>query len=281
MSGERRAQPRVVACLPAWNAAAFIRPVLDSLAAQTWPNLAIRISVDAGDDDTAAICRAFADRHANATVACQASRLGWIGNARWLLKDLSGDYAFFAFHDDPLHPTYVERLVAALEANPRAVLAFSDVESNIGGFSYGDLEGITDRFERARRILLPSGPWWVPNRGLFRTAAARQLGGPRRHWGGEYGADWPWLLRLALLGEFVRVPEPLISKAFRTDGLSATWTKSRWRRLAVRLALLGAIREAGFPPRQELSLHAQRLVLWLREEYWRVRRRSDAHGRAL
>ena len=32
------------------------------------------------------------------------------------------------------------------------------------------------------------------------------------HLAGEYKADWPWLLQLALLGEFIHIPEPLIRK---------------------------------------------------------------------
>ncbi len=48
----------------------------------------------------------------------QPVRLGWIGNANALLRAAAGDYVFFAFHDDPLQPDYVERLVDALERAP-------------------------------------------------------------------------------------------------------------------------------------------------------------------
>jgi glycosyltransferase involved in cell wall biosynthesis len=51
---------RVVACMPAWNAATFIEPVLESLAAQTYQDLQIVISVDACNDGTAELCEAFA-----------------------------------------------------------------------------------------------------------------------------------------------------------------------------------------------------------------------------
>ena len=265
--------PRVVACMPAWNAAGFIAPVLDSLAAQTYRNLQILISVDTCADGTAELCEAFAAGHAHVRVLRQPARLGWIGNSNALLAAAEGDCAFFAFHDDPLRPTYVARLVEALETHPDAVLAFCDIESNIGPFSYRELDGVTDRYERARRILLQLGPWWVPNRGLFRLPAARQLGGVQRHLAGEYGADWPWLLRLALLGMFVRVPQSLLHKTFRPESLSATWRKGLWRRLALRLACLSVIRQAGFPWRQTVELHRARLWLWLMEEWWQLARR--------
>jgi glycosyltransferase involved in cell wall biosynthesis len=260
--------------MPAWNAEAFIEPVLASLAAQTYPNLDLIVSVDACSDRTGDICEAFAATRPRVRVIRQPERLGWIGNANALLRAAAGEYVFFAFHDDPLQPQYVEQLVAALECAPDAVLAFCDVDSNLGPFRYDVLEGIGDRFERARRVLLQRGPWWVPNRGLMRVDAVQQLGGMRRHRAGEVAADLPWLLRLALLGSFVRVPAPLISKRFRDAGLSASWQKDTCRRLAVVLACLDVIRCAGFGRLRTLRLYAEAAVFALRREFWYLRHRS-------
>ena len=44
------------------------------------------------------------------------------------MANARGELMFFAFHDDVVAPTYVEKLVAALADNERAVLAFSDME---------------------------------------------------------------------------------------------------------------------------------------------------------
>lgn len=268
---ERR--PRVTACVPAWNAAAFIGPVLASLAAQTYPDLDVLISVDACSDETAALCDAFAMEHPRVRVIHQATRLGWIGNANALLDLADGDYVFFAFHDDPLRREYVERLVGALESAPDAVLAFCDVDSNIGAFRYDVLDGIGSRFERARRLLVQRGSWWVPNRGLIRAGAVKALGGMRRHLAGEVSADLPWLLRLALLGGFVRVPEPLIVKTFRVEGLSSGWRDNSRVRLAVVLACLGVVRTAGFGAVQMLRLYFDAAEFALRRELWYCKQR--------
>src|SRR5262249_32380122 len=154
------------------------------------------------------------------------------GNVNALLRAADGDFVFFALHDDPIEPTYVERLVEAIEAHPRAVLAFTDVEADGRRWVHPSLDAL-DRAERARRVLSRHGHWWVPYRGLFRVAAARQIGGMRRHIAGEFMADWPWLLELALLGEFVRVPEPLVHKVWLKRGLSLGWRHSAWQRLGV------------------------------------------------
>lgn len=134
--------PRVVALLPARNGEAFIEETLASLAAQTYGNLHVLIFDDASTDRTGAICEAFAAATPRTRYLRQPTRLGWIGNVNALLHAADGDYVFFAQHDDPLEPTYVERLVNALETHPRAVLAFADVEAAGRRWSYTYLDGV-------------------------------------------------------------------------------------------------------------------------------------------
>jgi hypothetical protein len=202
-----------------------------------------------------------ADGAARVRVVRQPRRLGWVGNSNFLLDaaQAEGEYAFFAFHDDPVQPTYVERLAEALDRHPRAVLAFSDILSRGATESYVELDGISDRQERARRVLRMQGPWWIPNRGLFRLQAARAVGGMRRHLAGEYKADWPWLVALAMRGEFVRVPEPLIQKVWRDGSLSAVWNRRLrlWPSAAVVLACAREVRRAGAPLGETLVLYGE------------------------
>lgn len=232
---------RVVACLPTWNAEAFVSRTLDSLARQTYPNFQVLISDDASTDKTTEICARIARSDPRFTLLRQPNRLGWIGNSNALMREARGDFLFFAFHDDVVHPTYVARLVAELEANPQAVLAFSDVELvEVDGSSevrsYDLLDGVVGRLKRTRRMMWQHGDWWLPNRGVFRAAAFDRIEGLRSHLAGEYCADWPWLTHMALLGEFVRVPEVLCTKIFTKQSLSRTWSTYRWAWIGVTLS---------------------------------------------
>jgi len=211
--------------MPTWNAESFVAETLRALAAQTYPNIEIVISDDASTDQTVSVCKEVVSGDRRFRIFRQNDRRGWIGNTNLLLGLAQGDYCFFAFHDDPLEPTYVARLVEALETNTDAVLAFPDVYSRDKVDSYCELAGVSDRVERARRIIHKRGLWWIPNHGLFRSTAVKRVGGLRCHPGGEYQADWPWLLHLALLGEFVRVPDPLIRKSWRRESLSTEWRR--------------------------------------------------------
>lgn len=139
------------------------------------------------------------------------------------------------------------------------------------------LEGITDRVERGVRAARPMAepPSYfimLANRGLFRASAARQVGGLRHHLGGEYGADWPWLLRLAILGEFVRVPEPLIEKYYPPTSITANWKFSRRQRFGVLVACVRETRRANLPLKEELKIQRALIFYALQRQWWRFRK---------
>lgn len=268
--------PRVVACLPTWQAEAFIEPTLLSLAAQSYPNLRVLVSDDASPDGTFELCRRFAEHRPRFQVHKQPRNLGWIGNVNWLLAHAEADYVFFAFHDDPLEPGYVQALVEALERSPEAVLAFSDAvvdyrtpaSSWVGTMSYTELDGLDTARARLEVLAQRTGRWWLPNRGLMRKSAVLRVGGMRRHLGGEFCADWPWLLHLSLLGAFVRVPQALVRKVWSQEGLSKSWRWSAPKRVAVTLACLTEILRADLPLGERLRLAAAFGGYWTRR--WTV-----------
>ena len=249
--------PRVAALLPTWNSALFIENTLESLAAQHYANFEVIISDDASTDNTVEICERFIALHPRFRLIRQVRQHGWIGNANLLLQQAKAHFVFFAFHDDPLKPKYVTSLVEALQKNSRAVLAFSDVESGPTVKSYTLLDGVEDRVERARRLIHKEGLWWIPNRGLLRLEAGRQIGGMRRHFAGEYSADWPWLLGLSLLGEFVRVPEALITKVWRTEGLSTSWKGTPWQAVGVATSCAREIARAPITASERILLYRE------------------------
>ena len=108
--------PRVTALVPTYNGAEFIMRTLDSLAAQTWPNLEILIGDDRSTDDTLEVVRRFAEQSPGHAVLERDANLGWLRNSNDLMARADGELMFFAFHDDVVAPTYVEKLVAALAA---------------------------------------------------------------------------------------------------------------------------------------------------------------------
>jgi glycosyltransferase involved in cell wall biosynthesis len=256
------ALPRAVALVPTRNAESFVDATLRSLAAQTYPRFEVLVSDDASTDATATICERFAAGDSRFRVLRQEHRLGWVGNTNALLRAADGEYQLFACHDDLLAPTYVACLVDELERDSGAVLAFSDgeivqLDGRVEGWSFTELDGIHHRLERAVTIVRQPLGWAVPYHGLFRASAAARIGGLRRHRAGEFGADWPWLLRMSLRGGFVRVAERLFRKVCYPQGLARSWGSSAWGRLGVTLACVGEVHRAGLLPKEGIRLQAE------------------------
>src|SRR3954453_5983227 len=105
--------PRVTAVVPCYNAAGFIARTLDSLAAQTWPSMEIIIGDDCSSDETFRIASDFEEAQTNVQVVRRDRNVGWLTNSNDLMARATGEFMFFAFHDDVLEPTYVEKLVDA------------------------------------------------------------------------------------------------------------------------------------------------------------------------
>jgi len=251
--------PKVVALTPAYNSERMLGATLESLAKQTYPRLVVRISDDASTDGTARICREFAERDERFSWTRQTSNLGWVGNANSLLRQADGHYVFFAYHDDVFHPEFVERLTERLEACPRAAIAFADAEvvSATGereALRFDGLEDADGALERALRLIRRPDGWWAPVHGLYRTEAVRSAGGLRKNLAGEFSADWPWLVRMALEGPFERVPDTLMTKRLHDSGVAAGWTFEPRRWYAAALSCGRLIGESTLPVGQKATL---------------------------
>ncbi|HET8779044.1 MAG TPA: glycosyltransferase, partial [Agromyces sp.] len=205
-------------------------------------------------------------RHPNTRVLERESNLGWLRNSNDLMANARGELMFFAFHDDVVAPTYVEKLVTALGANDRAVLAFTDMEVHeLDGTTalhvFDELEGLETPLERGRVMVRRPGDWWVPNRGLFRSSAFAEVGGIHPNEKGEYSADWTWLLGLSLIGEFVRVPEVLCTKYYMAGSISKLWPHDADQLLALRRSGLAEVERSSLSRREKFILAG---FLWRR-----------------
>lgn len=261
----------VVALLPAWNAQSFIGDTLTSLAAQSWPNFNVLISVDKSDDATAAICRDFAESDSRFQVIVQQERLGWIGNVNALLSAVESDYLLIAYHDDILHPSHVETLASVLEENPEAVAAFSDLRAHylhgvVVERTYTEMDGVKDPAQRAYNLIRRKGFWSAPNHGVFRASAVKEAGGFKLHRGGEFSADWPWLLRLALAGEFVRSPGFLCDKYYKERSLSHSWEGSTKEFAGVMEECARSLLDSCLPTSEKFRLFAVIAAEFAKEE---------------
>jgi GT2 family glycosyltransferase len=195
---------------------------LETLGRQTYPNLRVLISDDASTDGSAEICWTFA-QDPRFTVVVQPERLGWVENANWLLRNATGDFVSITAHDDLLDPRYFESLVAALEVEPDAVMAYCDVHE------FGELDQVLFRPDlrggAVDRVVgfMASHYDGVAYRGLVRREVVAAARGLTRNAMDDFAADLVWLARLAGAGELRRVPQVLYSKRRHHESASLQW----------------------------------------------------------
>ncbi len=208
-----KSDPKVVACIPAYNAEPFISGTLQSLKDQSYPNFQVLISDDYSTDNTTGVIMRSVQDEDRFTLIEQKKNIGWIDNVNFLMKKAveMGEYVCIVPHDDQLDPDYITKLALALERNPQAVLAFCDIRnSNFQNrnttdngntvLTYEEVEGIKDGRERTKKIIDREGDWWIAYRGVTRSEAVKKIIPLRKNIFGsnEFVLDWIWLIRLSI-----------------------------------------------------------------------------------
>ena len=214
--------PRVTTCVPVYNGARYLRETLEAIDRQTYRNLDVLISDDASTDESVEICRSFT-KDPRFTLVVQPERLGWVENVNWLFRNAQGELISFTAHDDLLDPLYFEKLVAALDAEPDAAMAFCDVHE------FGELDQILARPDlrgnAVDRIIgfVASHYDGVAYRGLLRREVVAAERGLTRNAIDDFAADLVWLARVAKRGELIRVPQVLYAKRRHRESASLQW----------------------------------------------------------
>lgn len=228
------------------ESSAFIARTLDAVLAQSYANLRVIISDDASSDATVEICDRYAVADPRVELHRHARRLGWVGNVNRVLGHAKGRYLMIMPHDDEIAPDYLAALVRALESRPDAAAAFTDMvavgmDDEPRLWVFDSCDGVARPADRASRVVARRGPWWLCYRSLVRMSAFREIGGLTTNLRGEFSADMPWVLRLAIAGELVRVPRVLYTKHRRPTSVSRSWSYGVLDRLAVLLSCCKAV----------------------------------------
>jgi glycosyltransferase involved in cell wall biosynthesis len=117
-------RPLVSVVLLTYNRPHLLRVALESALQQTYQNLEILICDNASETATTELIQQYQDsriihrRHA--------TNIGMTANAKDGFIVAQGKYVTNLHDDDFWEPSFIEKMVAALEAHPEAVLAFCD-----------------------------------------------------------------------------------------------------------------------------------------------------------
>ena len=204
--------PRVSIGLPVYNGANYLADALNSICHQSFGDFELIVADNASTDGTEAICREFAARDLRIRYVRNGTNIGAAANHRLVLSLARAPFFKWQAHDDLLAPDFLARSVAAMEAEPDAVICITGAV-RLDGDGRELLRWLsplhhTDAPDPARRfgaVVRTFFCHWTELFGLMRRDAALHTQAIRPFRGG----DIAFIAELALLGPFVRIDDYL------------------------------------------------------------------------
>jgi glycosyltransferase involved in cell wall biosynthesis len=112
--------------MPVYNAELFLEETMESLLTQTYQDFEIVISDNGSTDRTQEMCRAYAARDPRVQYHRNDINRGAAWNYNRVVELSDGELFKWAAADDICLPTFLEKCVSALDANPGAALSCTD-----------------------------------------------------------------------------------------------------------------------------------------------------------
>lgn len=209
--------PLVAIVTPVYNGALFLEEAMESVQAQTYPNIVHIVLDNASTDGTAALLDTFCVRNVRVLRYRNDTTLPITDNWDRAFAFVPNDAVYVKLHcaDDLMHPTCIEKFVALSEANPDVqVVSCQDVycdmirRANIPDNGNAIDNRVIDG-RLAAKLIMDRSICWLPYQHLFGRLAADDIGKPffGTH---KVGADPHAMVRLVLRGDFGYIDEPLV-----------------------------------------------------------------------
>lgn len=216
--------PLVSVVIPVYNGEAFVAQAIESVLAQTWPNVELIVINDGSTDRSAEVIARYGDRlvlveQANQGVA--AARNAGMSRAR-------GQFIALLDQDDWWRPEKLARQVPLMLSNPRVGLVHTAVDHyDQTRQQWAEPLNPQARPELLvgrcfRQLLLENQIY--NSTVLLRAEALRQVGLCDLSIQGNTVQDYDLWLRIAQDWELAYVPEPLV--VFRIHRHQGTWDRS-------------------------------------------------------
>lgn len=237
--------PKVSVVMATFNGERFLEEQLDTIYAQTWPDLEVVVADDASTDGTVAVLERYAASH-GLRFAAHHERRGLAGNFERALAMATGELVALSDQDDLWKPTKIEHMVAALgEPAAGRTLVYCDPSETLEEDGRIHLETAHEPvydFVRAHGSgrpahLLQAESWVVSHTMMLRRAVLeRALPFPP---GLRYHDGWLALVACSE-GEILFLDETL--QTYRRHGGSLTFQAAPPRRRPLAALLSGASR---------------------------------------
>jgi glycosyltransferase involved in cell wall biosynthesis len=251
------AAPTLSIGMPVYNGAKWIQEAIEYLLNQSFTDFELIVSDNASTDETADICRRFAERDSRVRYHRHNSNIGVFRNYDYVFQLSTAPYFKWASCNDICLDGFLEKCLAVLRdrpdvvlAYPKAILIFAPSGEEPYAEEYDDnlnleQERPSDRFrdylnrEKINNVM----------NGVIRASALRETALNRL----LPGSDISMIAELALRGKFVEIPDRLFVRRLTPD---------------TTILLMESARSHGYLGRpnniQRLKLHSHRFLDTLR-----------------
>ena len=205
MNREAVRRPKVSIGMPVRNGGGLLPAALRSVLDQTEQDFELIVSDNGSDDGSSELLRRLAADDSRVRYFRQDPVIRAYDNFRFVLEKARGEFFIWVAHDDTRDLDFVERLMAVLNENKDAVLAFGDL--NV--ISPSEPVGTPYPFPFETKGMGVTARLWKLSRmqcfyyyGLWRTAAIKRVPYAYCAW----WPDLPMMLSAAQMGTFLHVP---------------------------------------------------------------------------
>jgi glycosyltransferase involved in cell wall biosynthesis len=197
--------------LPVFNGENYLAEAIESALQQSYQNFELIIVDNASHDRTLEICQEYAARDPYIRIFKNPRNMGAVYSFNKTFTESRGTYFKWMAHDDVICPSFLEKCVAALEADEAASMCFSKVKIMDGnGELISDFDkmmlGSDSNQPSARfRAVVRLDYWCYDIFGLIRSDALRKTDSFESY----VGSDRMLRAEIALQGKFLEIPEYL------------------------------------------------------------------------
>ena len=243
-------EPLVTIGLPVYNGEKLVSRAIDSVLAQTCPDVRLLISDNCSIDGTPDICRGYAEKDSRVVYTVTERNLGAAGNYTRTAQLARSRYFKWISHDDLISPDFVESCLAVAESDPSIitvapVLEVVDHEGRVVQevTSYTGRDGWpTDRLDQYRAMMRELAYCETHDDGLFMVAY-------------EYGfhrlellrrtrlelpfvsSDYVLAAELSLWGQLATIDRPLSTFTLGTSAAGTSANFTNWDPTAIQRML--------------------------------------------
>lgn len=271
-----RDMPTVSVIVPNYNHARFLPQRMESILGQSYQDFELILMDDCSTDESRTILSQYANDPRVRTEFNQANSGSTFKQWNKGVGLARGKYVWIAESDDYAEPRLLERLVAALESDPKVAFAYcrswrTSEDGQQHGFSDYYLDEYhtkhwtedfcVDGVEECRNYFAQTNP--VPNASavVFRKCIYEEVGGADEKF--RACGDWKLWAAMALTGKIVYLGEPLNHFRFHEASVS-TRTQAARMDVAEHLQVMRWVLDRVTVPEAKLAeIRKKKLRLWI------------------